>query len=104
MTNDTTITAYDFADSAPEWARPLATCWNWAHNFPDFAPMRMLLDLTGYSDVELGEPLNDWSARRSLGAYDLAVLADALNAWTERPTDAADWVRQLLALEAGEDA
>lgn len=98
--NDTHTTAGDFADDAPKFAAPLANCWNWSANFRDFAPFRMLLDLTGYSADNFDANLHNWEDRNSLGAYDLGTLADALTAWAENPTGCAEWVRQLLELEA----
>lgn len=94
------VTVWDFTEAAPEWAAPLVDCWSWSLNTTATGnPWTVLLDLTGYSTDEFGGDLFPWGAERLLGWEELHRLSAALEVWTNRPTDCADFVTALHACE-----
>jgi len=96
----TPVTVWDFTEAAPEWAEPLVNCWSWSLNTTATGnPWTALLDLTGYSMDEFGGDLFPWGAERLLGWEELHRLSAALEVWTNRPTDCADFVTALHACE-----
>ena len=88
---------WEFTEAAPAWASPLVECWSWSLNCDDKGdPWGALLDLVGWSDDELGCRVFPWAARDwSLGWLELGYLSAALNLWSDRPYECAEWVRAL---------
>lgn len=89
----------EWSDSAPEYVQGVAALYRWALNYTDAAPFRAFLDLVGFSADEFGEPFGMAAWSDSLGYTELGLLADAMGEYASRPSDVAEWVRELLAIE-----
>jgi hypothetical protein len=90
---------WSFVEDAPDYAEAVADLWHWSTNYDcGKGPFTLFLDLIGWSDDALGEPL--YSLRdASLGYIELGKLATALDKYTERPSDVRAWVDDLLTYD-----
>jgi hypothetical protein len=61
----------------------------------------LFLDLIGWSEDELGEPLYSLK-NASLGYVELGKLAEALTEYADRPHDVREYVDALMAAESGD--
>lgn len=96
---DNDVDIWTFTDNAPEWCEETADLWHWSTNCdPGKGPFTLFLDLIGWSEDEIGETLFSLSST-SLGYLELSKLADALNEYTDRPTDVRKWVDELMRIE-----
>jgi len=87
-------------EHAPNGCEAVASLYQWSTNYdPGKGPMTLFLDLIGWSDDELGEPLYSL-ADASLGYHELSELADALKAYTDAPHDVRSYVDALIEAEA----
>ena len=57
-------TQYDLIENPPSCAESVARLWSWSENYDYPTPATLFLDLIGYSDEEIGEPLFDMPADR----------------------------------------
>lgn len=90
---------WEFVEAAPDYCKATADLWHWSTNYDaGKGPVTMFLDLIGWSEDEVGEPLYSFDFG-TFGYLELDKLADALKEYTERPTDVRRWVDQLCALE-----
>jgi len=89
-------------EHAPTGCDAVASLYDWSTNYdPGRGPMTLFLDLIGWSDDNIGEPI--YSLRdASLGYVELSKLADALSAYTDAPHDVRDYVDALLDAEGRE--
>jgi len=87
---------WQYAENAPEYATATADLWHWSTNYDaGKGPISLFLDLIGWSDENLGEPIYDLKDA-SLGYLELSKLADALKEYSDRPTDVREWIDGLL--------
>jgi hypothetical protein len=90
-------TQYELIESAPKCAEAVARLWSWSENYNYPTPASLFLDLIGWSDENLGEPLFDLrQVSNRLGYLELGMLADALQEYSDRPQDVSDYVTKLL--------
>ncbi len=90
---------WQYQENAPEYAKATADLWYWSTNFDGGkGPITLFLDLIGWSDEELGEPLYDLKTA-NLGYVELDKLAKALSEYADRPQDVREWVDGLLAYD-----
>ena len=90
---------WQFTENAPAYCSDVADLWHWSTNYDTGkGPITLFLDLIGWSEDEIGEPLFDLRSA-GLGYLELDKLADALKQYTDRPTDVRAWVDQLCAFE-----
>ncbi len=90
---------WTFTESAPDYARATSDLWYWSTNHDaGRGPITLYLDLIGWSDDNIGEPLYSL-ADASLGYIELAKLAAALTEYADRPQDVREWVDRLCSLE-----
>ncbi len=87
-------------EDPPAGCEPIQDLYSWSLNFePGRGPFALLLDLIGWSDEQLGEPLYNL-ATASLGYVELSKLAAALTEYADSPLTVRDYVDQLLEAEA----
>ena len=85
---------------APKGCAAIQDLYSWSLNYPAGAgPFSLLLDLIGWSDEQLGEPLYSLKDS-SLGYLELSKLAAALTEYSERPSDVRAYVDKLLEAES----
>jgi hypothetical protein len=90
-------TQYELIEAAPECAEAVARLWSWSENYNYPTPASLFLDLIGWSDENLGEPLFDLrQVPNRLGYLELMMLAEALQEYSARPQDVNDYVTKLL--------
>lgn len=88
-----------YAENAPEYATATADLWHWSTNYDaGKGPFTVFLDLIGWSEENIGEPLYDMRPA-SLGYLELGKLAAALEEYATRPGDVLEWVEGLLAYD-----
>jgi hypothetical protein len=89
-------------DNPPAETKAIADLWNWSANCQYPSPASMFLDLVGVSEEQWGERLctYKWPA---LGYLELAYLADALNAWANRPRECERYIMAVLDAECDSD-
>jgi hypothetical protein len=97
MTTRTDI--WTLLDNAPDGCDAVSDLYHWSTNFdPGTGPMTLFLDLIGWSDDEIGEPLYSLKGA-SLGYLELSKLAAALTEYADRPHDVRDYVDALMTAE-----
>jgi hypothetical protein len=90
---------WSFVEDAPDYADEVADLWHWSTNYDcGKGPFTLFLDLIGWSEDNIGEPLYNLS-NASLGYVELGKLADALQQYVSRPSDIRTWVDELLAFD-----
>jgi hypothetical protein len=90
---------WSFVDDTPAYADAVAELWHWSTNYDcGKGPITLFLDLIGWSDDNLGEPLYNLKGE-SLGYVELSKLASALDQYTDRPADVRAWIDELLAFD-----
>jgi hypothetical protein len=93
------IDVWTMLEEPPDFAKAVADLYHWSTNYDaGKGPMTLFLDLIGWSEEHLGEPLYSL-ANASLGYVELDKLADALKEYTARPTDVSTWVDELINTE-----
>lgn len=98
-----TMTTYDdvwqFTENAPDYVEATADLWHWSTNFDaGKGPVSLFLDIIGWSDDNLGEPIYDMR-EASLGYLEIDKLAAALSEYAKRPQDVRAWVDELCAFD-----
>lgn len=91
-------------DNSPEYAKEIAGLYSWSLNFdPGKGPFTLFLDLIGWSEDNIGEPLYDLTmAARGLGYVEIDKLANALKEFTINPIDTRQWVNSIMQAETEE--
>lgn len=90
-------------ENPPTGCEEVADLYSWSLNYdPGKGPFALFLDMLGWSEDELGEPIYQLSSA-SLGYVELDKLADALKEYTERPHDVREYVDRLMRLESGDE-
>ena len=91
-----TDTQYELLDKAPAYAEATARLWSWSENYDYPTPASLFLDLIGYSDEHVGEPLFDLrQVANRLGYLEIDMLANALKEYADRPGDVMEYVERL---------
>lgn len=95
---------YEYLDMSPEWAQPVAELISWSTNF-DYpnSPYLVFLDLIGFSEENYGESFIKEDISKSLGYLELAMLADALKVYANRPLDVEEFILKLDEIAMEED-
>jgi hypothetical protein len=87
-------------EDAPERVSATADLYSWSTNYPaGSGPFALFLDLIGWSDDELGEPIYSLKDA-SLGYVELDKLGLALREYSDRPSDVRGFVDELMAAES----
>lgn len=93
-------------ESAPEGCEATADLYSWSLNFdPGSGPFPLLLDLIGWSEDELGEPVfsgGEESLMRLFGCLELGKLGAALTEYADRPHAVRAFVDALMVAERSE--
>lgn len=96
MVNVEHADVWEYAEAAPDYAKATADLWYWSTNYDSGkGPITLLLDLIGWSEEHIGEPLYNMKDA-SLGYVEIGKLADALAEYANRPTDVMAWLEGLL--------
>lgn len=86
-------------EPAPEGCEAVQDLYSWSLNYEGGkGPFGLFLDLTEWSDENLGEDLYNYR-ERNLGFVELGKLADALNEYANRPGVVADYTDRLIEAE-----
>jgi hypothetical protein len=97
---DTTDIWTTLEQNAPEHCEAVQDLYSWSLNYdPGKGPMTLFVDLIGWSEDNLGEPIYSLKDA-SLGYLELSKLADALTAYSDYPHHVREYVDALLAAEA----
>lgn len=78
--------------------------YSWSLNYDaGKGPFALFLDLLGWSDEHMGEPIYSLAdASSKLGYVELDKLGLALREYAERPNEVREYVDALMAAESGE--
>lgn len=80
----------------------ITALYNWSMNYEaGKTPFTLFIDLIGYSQEEIGEPIYNLS-NPLLGYLELDYLGDALKEYATIGSDAYDYVVAIINAEAGE--
>jgi hypothetical protein len=94
---------YELLEAPQYELEGVSALWSLSSNYDYPTPATVFLDLIGYSEEELGEPLTTMAeAVRVLDFLAIGYIADALQEFANRPDDVRIYVRNLLAAEGGE--
>jgi hypothetical protein len=86
-------------EDAPDGCDEVQSLYQWSLNFDaGTGPMTLFLDLIGWSEDEIGEPLYNM-ASANLGYMELSYLADALKQYADHPQEVTLYVQGLMAAE-----
>jgi hypothetical protein len=87
-------------ETAPQGCENVQDLYSWSSNYDaGKGPFTLFLDLIGWSEDELGEPLYSLK-NASLGYVELGKLAEALTEYADRPHDVREYVDALMAAES----
>ena len=87
-------------EDPPAGCEAVQDLYSWSLNYPaGSGPITLLLDLIGWSEDNLGEPLSNLR-EQSFGYLELQKLAGALTEYVERPSDVRAYVDELLEAES----
>ncbi len=96
---DTQQYVWTFTENAPDYVRATADLWHWSTNYDaGRGPITLMLDLIGWSEDNLGEPLYSLKDS-SLGYLELQKLAAALSEYADRPQDVREWLDTLCSMD-----
>jgi hypothetical protein len=102
MTTTETATLEQVLEQGEERFPEIVALYNWSLNYEaGQGPMTLFLDLIGYSQEEIGEPLYNLQ-KPMLGYLELDYLGDALKEYATIGQDAYDFVVRLISAEMGE--
>ncbi len=88
-------------EPAPSGCEGVQDLYSWSLNYnAGKGPFSLYLDLIGWSDEEMGEPLYSLTDA-NLGYLELAKLACALTEYADRPHNVREYVDALMTAEAG---
>ncbi len=95
-----TPSVWALLEDPPAGCEAVASLYNWSTNYEaGRGPISLFLDLIGWSDEQLGEPIYSLKDA-SLGYVELDKLGLALREYSDRPSDVRAYVDQLLEAEA----
>lgn len=96
-------TLEELQEAPPDYAKETAQLLSWSANYDHPTPAALFLDIIGYSDEHMGEPLFDLrKVSERFGFMEIGYLADALNEYANRPGDVMEYVVAYLDAEMGE--
>lgn len=82
----------EMLENPPAYVESVALLIDWSRNFdPEKSPYALFLDLIGWSEEEVGSKLYEGG---SLGSVEAHKLANALEEWSNRPTDVEDFINK----------
>jgi hypothetical protein len=97
---EATTDVWSFVESAPDYVSDVADLWHWSTNYDaGKGPITLFMDMIGWSEDNIGEPLYNMKEDAGFGYVELDKLADALKQYTARPTDVRAWVDELLSFD-----
>lgn len=86
-------------EPAPAGCEAVQDLYSWSLNYDaGRGPFTLFLDLIGWSEDVIGEPLYNLSSA-SLGYYELGKLGLALREYADRPHDVREYVEALMEAE-----
>lgn len=95
----TTATLEQVLEEGEDRFSEIVALYNWSMNYnAGEGPMTLFLDLIGYSQEEIGEPLYNL-AKPLLGYLELDYLGDALKQYASIGSDAYDFVVRIIEAE-----
>lgn len=101
-TQTKTENLWDLLENPPTYAEATARLYSWSLNHEFFSPFRKFLDLIGYSEDYIGEPIADWTKPSEfLGYMELGYLAQGLEEYSNRPQEVENYIQKLIAAETG---
>jgi len=89
-------------ETMDEHLAPVARLYEWAENCGVPSPFVVFLDLSGLSHEMYGQGLCGYTVNavgEALGFLEMSYIAGALEAYSTRPLDVAEYVRALIASE-----
>lgn len=87
---------------APQGCDSVQGLYSWSLNYDaGKGPFSLFLDLIGWSQEELGEPIYSLKDA-SLGYLELDKLAKALTEYADRPNDVREYVEVLMTAESNQ--
>lgn len=87
-------------ETAPVGCSDVQDLYSWSLNYDaGKGPFTLFLDLIGYSEDNFGETMFDLTSA-ALGYLELSKLADALQQYTDAPSDVNSYVVTLMDAEA----
>ena len=100
-TDDTSLDIWALLEAdAPDGCDDVQDLYSWSLNYDaGKGPFTLLLDLIGWSEDNIGEPMFDLRASH-LGYLECAKLGAALTAYADRPQDVKEYIDQLMEAEA----
>ena len=75
---------------------------SWSENYEYPTPFTLFLDVIGWSEQEFGERQCK-DKFPALGYLEVGMLADALQQYSDYPSQVEDWIGELLAAEYEDD-
>lgn len=101
MTTTETATLEQVLEQGEERFPHIVGLYQWSLNYEaGQGPMTLFLDLIGYSQEEIGEPLYNLQ-KPMLGYLELDYLGDALKEYADKGESAYDFVVRLISAEMG---
>ncbi len=95
----TTATLEQVLEQGEQRFPEIVALYNWSLNYEaGQGPMTLFLDLIGYSELAIGEPLYSLN-NAALGYLELDYLADALKEYATIGSDAYDFVLRIVEAE-----
>lgn len=86
---------------APDGCAAVQDLYSWSLNYDaGKGPFSLFLDLTGWSEENIGEAVFSGTPATSLGYLELAKLAAALNEYADRPQSVTEYVDTLMSAES----
>ena len=75
--------------------------YSWSSNHEGFAPYCKFLDLIGWSEETVGQPLGNWKGNPadSLGFMELGYLGEALVQYSDHPQDVEAFIQKVWDVE-----
>lgn len=98
--NDTKDIWAMLEEAPPQGCEAVQDLYSWSLNYDaGTGPMTLFLDLIGWSEEEIGEPLYSLKDA-SLGYVELDKLARALTEYSDAPYPVREYVDQLMSAES----
>lgn len=86
---------------APKSATAVEDLYLWSLSFnPGQSPFTLFLDMVGWTERDGLGDVYSWT-HRSLGHAEMALLAAALQQYTDHPQEVYDYIDSLIAAEEG---
>lgn len=97
-----TVDIWQMIEEAPKHVSATADLYHWSTNYdPGKGPFTLFLDLIGWSDEWIGEPLYSLNnVAQGLGYVELDKLGLALREYAESPHAVHEFVDQLMQAES----